>query len=46
MMAGRMEQIATMSRIDVEEDARNDNSFLFEQFLKECLQLRVHEFAV
>jgi len=30
MVAGRMEQVASMRRIDVEEDARDDDGFLFE----------------
>lgn len=35
MVAWRVEQIPAVCRIDVEENARDDNRFLFEKLLKE-----------
>jgi hypothetical protein len=38
MMARRVEQVPTMRRVDIEEDSRDDDDMLLEQFFEESLE--------
>lgn len=41
VVARRAEEVATVGRVDVEEYAGNDDTFLLEQFLEEGLDARM-----
>ena len=38
VVAGGVEQVASMRRVDIKEDTRDNNSLIFEKFLEESLK--------
>lgn len=38
VMARRVEQVASVRRVDIKEDTRDNDSLMFEKFLKESLK--------
>ena len=42
VVAGRVEKVTTVGRVNVEEDTGDDDSLLLQQFLEECLRNKIN----